>query len=114
MTRAGEPEWLPARFFFSGRGGGTIRSPAPMKTAPFAPFWLALALVASAGCLAKQYEKKDPGPALNAASIQALDLVGRERQARKLSAPVLVPDLRAFAHREAVSVARGDESLATA
>ncbi|HEY8923210.1 MAG TPA: hypothetical protein VIU64_02445 [Polyangia bacterium] len=79
-----------------------------------------LALVAAAplltlgGCLGARFDKPDPAPAANASTTQLLDLIAREREARKLSPAMLVPELRPIALRETVGVARGDRSLATA
>jgi hypothetical protein len=75
---------------------------------------LAAQLLALGGCLGRQFDKPDPGPAANASTMQLLDLIARERQAHKLSPPMLVPELRPIALRETVAVARGDRSLATA
>jgi len=96
-----------------------IRPPPTLVIDPMRPFLLILGLVATAllgpfGCLGAGFGKPDPGPAANASTTQLLDLIARERQARNLSPPTLVPELRPIALRETVAVARGDRSLATA
>lgn len=75
---------------------------------------MAVPLLGLVGCLGGRFSKPDPSPAANASTTQLLDLIARERQARKLSPPMLVPELRPIALRETVAVARGDRSLATA
>jgi len=71
-------------------------------------------LLALGGCLGARFDKPDPEPAANTSTTRLLDLIAREREARKLRPPMLVPDLRHIALRETVGVARGDRSLATA
>jgi len=75
---------------------------------------LAAPLLGLFGCLGARFSKPDPSPAANASTTQLLDLIARERKARNLSPPTLVPELRPIALRETVGVARGDRSLATA
>jgi hypothetical protein len=74
----------------------------------------ALLVMASAGCLHRNFTPEAPEPPANASTAQLLDQLGRERAAAHLPAAGLVPDLRPIARRGAVSVARGDVSLATA
>lgn len=75
---------------------------------------MACLLVGLGGCLGARYGKPDPPPAANEPTAKLLDRLTQERQARGLTAPVLIPDLRTLAFREAAAVARGDKSLATA
>src|SRR5689334_5686180 len=75
---------------------------------------MAIHVLGLAGCLGAHFDKPDPGPAASPSTTQLLDLITRERQARHLSPPMLVPELRPIAMRETVAVARGDRSLATA
>jgi len=74
----------------------------------------ALLVLTAAGCLHRNFTPEAPEPPANASTAQLLDQLGRERAAAHLPAAGLVPDLRTIARRGAVSVARGDVSLATA
>ena len=67
-----------------------------------------------AGCLGKGYDKPDPAPAANASTLRVVDQINKARQGRGLSPAAFVPELRGFALRDVVAVARGDKSLATA
>ena len=74
----------------------------------------ALLMTAGAGCLHRGFATENPEPPANASTTQLLDQLNRERAAAHLPPPGLVPDLRTIALRGAISVARGDVSLATA
>jgi hypothetical protein len=85
---------------------------------PFARFFAVgitlQALVATSSCLHQGFTKGEAELPANAGTTVVLEQLGRERAVLKLPAAGLVPDLRTIALRGAVSVARGDVSLATA
>ena len=93
---------------------GCALSIPPTRSVLPRPGLVAASLVALVGCLGTPFAKPDPAPTANASTTQLLDLIARDRQARTLSPPTLVPELRPIALRETVAVARGDRSLATA
>lgn len=75
----------------------------------------AVCIASLTGCLSGRFDKPDPtAPGPNASTTQVIDRINKERQAHNLRAPALVPELGAIALRDAVLVARGDQSLATA
>ena len=74
---------------------------------------VALLTLGSGGCLHGSNKGEAELPA-NASTTVVLAQVTRERTEHNLPAAALVPDLRTIALRGAVSVARGDVSLATA
>ncbi|HEX2657095.1 MAG TPA: hypothetical protein VHU40_02430 [Polyangia bacterium] len=90
-----------------------MRSPRTVPARWLFPFTAALLLATSASCLRHDFTAEKPDPP-NASTAQLLEQLARERAAAKLPAAGLVPDLRPIALRGAVSVARGDASLATA
>jgi hypothetical protein len=71
-------------------------------------------LVSTSGCLHRNFAAENPEPPANASTARLLEQLARERAAAHLPPAGLVPDLRTIALRGAVSVARGDVSLATA
>jgi hypothetical protein len=86
----------------------TVRTHAGVASA-------AVCIASLTGCLHGRFDKPDPtAPAPTASTTQVLERITKERQARNLPAPALVPELGALALRDTVLVARGDQSLATA
>jgi hypothetical protein len=73
-----------------------------------------LALLAAGGCLRRDFTKDDPQPGTNGATQQVLDQLAAARAGRHLPPASVVPELRPPVLKGAVSVARGDDSLATA